>query len=204
MLRASACCAARSSAARASPGSSVLPAMAAPSRWRARPAGHHRQAHFTDSPITDLVTDLGRPRSSDRGPGEDNGTMTTPDVFEFSLQVRYMEVDAQSVVFNAWYLTYFDEAFAAFMAARGLPYEKMIEAGFDVPLVHTDIDWQGGGGWAGPGPGGGPPPPRCPRASQPRRDGVPTCTARTVYVVIATDGSGKRPIPPVLAEALGP
>src|SRR6202000_3217270 len=110
-----------------------------------RPAGHHRQAHFTDSPITDLVTDLGRPRSSGRGPGEDNGTMTTPDVFEFPLQVRYMEVAAQSVVFNAWSLTYFDEAFAAFMAARGLPYEKMIEAGFDVQPVDTHINWQGRG-----------------------------------------------------------
>lgn len=42
-----------------------------------------------------------------------------------------MEVDAQSVVFNAWHLTYFDEAFSAYMADRGLPYEKMIEAGFD-------------------------------------------------------------------------
>jgi acyl-CoA thioester hydrolase len=36
--------------------------------------------------------------------------MTEPDVFEFPIQVRYMEVDAQAVVFNAWYLTYFDEA----------------------------------------------------------------------------------------------
>jgi acyl-CoA thioesterase FadM len=43
-----------------------------------------------------------------------------------------MEVDAQSVVFDAWYLTYFDEAFSAYVADRGLPYEKMIEAGFDV------------------------------------------------------------------------
>ena len=41
-----------------------------------------------------------------------------------------MEVDAQSVVFNAWHLTYFDEAFSAYMADRRLPYEKMIEAGF--------------------------------------------------------------------------
>ena len=73
--------------------------------------------------------------------------MTAADVFEFPIQVRYMEVDAQAVVFNAWYLTYFDEAFAAFVAARGLPYEKMIEAGFDVQLVHTDIDWHSGLHW---------------------------------------------------------
>jgi acyl-CoA thioester hydrolase len=134
--------------------------------------------------------------------------MTAPDVFEFPLQVRYMEVDAQSVVFNAWYLTYFDEAFSAFLTARGLPYEKMIESGFDVQLVHTEIDWLAGLRWqdqvrvvvstA-----------RVGTTSfaldfQARRDGIPTCTARTVYVVIATDGSGKRSIPPLLADALGP
>jgi len=134
--------------------------------------------------------------------------MSATGVFEFPLQVRYMEVDAQAVVFNAWYLTYFDEAFAAFMAARGLPYEKMIEAGFDVQLVHTDLDWHGALRW-----------PDQVRVAvstarvgttsftldfQTRRDGTPTCTARTVYVVIGTDGSGKRPVPPQLAAALGP
>ena len=36
--------------------------------------------------------------------------------------VRYLEVDAQGVVFNAWYLAWFDEAMAAFFADRGLPY----------------------------------------------------------------------------------
>jgi acyl-CoA thioester hydrolase len=134
--------------------------------------------------------------------------MTAPGVFEYPLQVRYMEVDAQSVVFNAWYLTYFDEAFSAYMADRGLPYEKMIEAGFDVQLVHTDVSWHAGLRWQDQV--------RVAVATarigttsftldfQTRRDGVPTCTARTVYVVIGTDGSGKRPIPPQLAEALGP
>jgi acyl-CoA thioester hydrolase len=134
--------------------------------------------------------------------------MTAADVFEFPIQVRYMEVDAQAVVFNAWYLTYFDEAFAGFVAARGLPYEKMIEAGFDVQLVHTDIDWHSGLHWQDQV--------RVAVSTarvgttsfaldfQTRRDGIPTCTARTVYVVIGTDGSGKRPIPPLLADALGP
>jgi acyl-CoA thioester hydrolase len=40
---------------------------------------------------------------------------------------------------------------------------------------------------------------------QTRRDGGQvTCSARTVYVVVATDGSGKRELPPRLVEALGP
>ena len=134
--------------------------------------------------------------------------MAEPGVFEFPVQVRYMEVDAQNVVFNAWYLTYFDEAFNGFLTAHGLSYQKMIDSGFDVQLVHTDIDWISGLRW-GDDVRVAVSTARVGTTSfaldfQTRRLGQPTCTARTVYVVIATDGSGKRPIPPVLAEALGP
>jgi len=129
--------------------------------------------------------------------------------FEYSLRVRYMEVDAQGVVFNGWYLTYFDEAMAAFLGFRGLPYAEMLDAGFDVQLVHCEMDWKSGLRWqdevlvavstA-----------RLGRTSfaldfETRRDGGEvTCSARTVYVVVATDGSGKRDLPSRLAEALGP
>jgi acyl-CoA thioester hydrolase len=130
------------------------------------------------------------------------------DVFTFPVTVRYLEVDAQGVVFNAWYLAYFDEAMSAFLTARGLPYQKMIEAGYDVQLVRSEIDWRSGLRWqdavevavstA-----------RIGRTSfaldfEVRRDGHEvTCVGRTVYVVIATDGTGKREIPPLIAEALG-
>ena len=130
------------------------------------------------------------------------------DVFELPLQVRYMEVDAQGVVFNGWYLTYFDEAMSAFLGSRGLPYPAMLEAGFDVQLVRSEIDWRSGLRWqddvvvvvstA-----------RLGRTSfaldfETRRNGGEvTCSARTVYVVVATDGSGKRELPPLLTSALG-
>ena len=65
-------------------------------------------------------------------------------MFEWSTKVRYMEVDAQGVVFNGWYLTYFDEAFSAFLAARGLPYSELMDASFDVQLVRSEIDWKSG------------------------------------------------------------
>jgi acyl-CoA thioester hydrolase len=136
-------------------------------------------------------------------------TVTVADVFEHSLRVRYMEVDAQGVVFNAWYLTYFDEAMAAFLGSRGLPYTALLDAGFDVQLVHCKMDWTAGLHWqdevtvavstA-----------RLGRTSfaldfeTRRAGGEVTCSARTVYVVVATDGSGKRDIPPRLVEALGP
>ncbi|MFC8662210.1 acyl-CoA thioesterase [Streptomyces sp. NPDC057199] len=130
------------------------------------------------------------------------------EVFEYPVRVRYMEVDAQGVVFNAWYLTYFDEAMAAFLACRGLPYPALVRAGYDTQLVRSEIDWKVGLHWqeevvvavstA-----------RLGRTSftldfEIRRDGGEvTCSARTVYVVVAADGSGKREIPELLAEALG-
>jgi acyl-CoA thioester hydrolase len=135
--------------------------------------------------------------------------VTVADVFEHPLRVRYMEVDAQGVVFNAWYLTYFDEAMAAFLGSRGQPYPALLDAGFDVQLVHCEMDWKAGLHWrdevavavstA-----------RLGRTSfaldfETRRDGGQvTCSARTVYVVVATDGSGKRDLPTPLVEALGP
>jgi len=134
--------------------------------------------------------------------------VTVADVFEFALRVRYMEADAQGVVFNGWYLTYFDEAFAAFLGSRGLAYPDLIAAGYDTQLVHSEIDWNAGLRW---------PDDVLVAVSTAHRgrtsfavdfaarrgDGEVACSARTVYVVIATDGSGKCEIPPPLAAALG-
>jgi acyl-CoA thioester hydrolase len=130
------------------------------------------------------------------------------EVFTHPVSVRYLEVDAQGVVFNSWYLAYFDDAMTAFLTARGLPYRAMLDAGYDVQLVRSEIDWRSGVGWqdaievavatA-----------RIGRTSfaldfEVRRDGSEvTCAGRTVYVVIATNGSGKREIPPLIADALG-
>jgi acyl-CoA thioester hydrolase len=123
-------------------------------------------------------------------------------------QVRYLEVDQQGVVFNMWYLGYFDEAMALFLEEGGLAYPDMLAAGYDVQLVHSDIDWQSSLRW----------PDRADvevslaeagRTSfvlafeVRRRGGALVATGRTVYVVVATDGSGKRPIPGFLGTALG-
>jgi acyl-CoA thioester hydrolase len=121
-------------------------------------------------------------------------------------RVRYFEVDQQGVVFNMWYLGYFDEAMSSYLAAGGLPYEAMLAEGFDVQLVHTEIDWSSSLRWGD-------------EASvevSPERvgdtsftlifdvstGGRPVARGRTVYVVVATDGSGKRPIPPALLKVL--
>jgi acyl-CoA thioester hydrolase len=121
--------------------------------------------------------------------------------------VRYLEVDAQNVVFNAWYLAWFDDAMTAFLEHGGLTYKAMLDAGHDVQLVRSEVDWRAGVGFqdeieiavatA-----------RLGRTSfaldfEVRRGGAVTCAGRTVYVVVATDGSGKREIPPLIRSALG-
>jgi acyl-CoA thioester hydrolase len=159
-----------------------------------------------------------------------------PSEFSFPVTVRYMEVDAQGVVFNAWYLTYFDEAMSAFLAHRGLPYQRMLDAGFDVQLVRSEIDFRAGVRWQDPitvavstskvgrtsfvldfevrrGDAGRASIDRAPAREERNEPGIDhrrgvegdeVCTSgRTVYVVIATDGSGKRDIPPLLLDALG-
>jgi acyl-CoA thioester hydrolase len=122
-------------------------------------------------------------------------------------RVRYLEVDAQGVVFNSWYLAWFDDAMTAFLLHRGLPYADMLASGHDVQLVRSEIDWRTGVGFedevaiavstA-----------RLGRTSfaldfEVRLGDEVTCAGRTVYVVVATDGSGKREIPPQIAGALG-
>jgi len=130
------------------------------------------------------------------------------DVFTFPVAVRYMEVDVQGVVFNGWYLTYFDEAMAAFFAHRGLPYPEMMAAGYDVQLVRSEIDYRSGVRFGEPivvAVSAS----RLGRTSftldyQVRREsGEATTNGRTVYVVISTEDHGKREIPPLIREALG-
>jgi acyl-CoA thioester hydrolase len=123
-------------------------------------------------------------------------------------QVRYYETDQQGVVFNMWYLGYFDEAMAHYLAEGGLPYTAMLEAGFDVQLVRSEIDWRSSLRW--------PDEFRIEVRTESVGntsfvlrfevlvDGDAVAGGRTVYVVIGTDGSGKRPVPPLLLAALGP
>jgi len=67
--------------------------------------------------------------------------------FTHRVDVRYLEVDQQGVVFNMWYLAHFDDAMTAWLAHRGVPYQQLFAAGLDVQLVHTEVDWRGAVGF---------------------------------------------------------
>ncbi|MGD0706355.1 MAG: thioesterase family protein [Trebonia sp.] len=118
----------------------------------------------------------------------------------------YFQFDQQGVVFNMWYFGWFDDAMTQFLGDAGWPYQTMIADGLDVQLVHTEADWREGV-----------------RYGESVTVDVATekigatsftlsftvrvgsqvrSTARTVYVVVSTDGSGKQPVPPKLRAAL--
>lgn len=55
--------------------------------------------------------------------------------------VRFAETDAQGVVFFGEYITYFDEAIFAYLRAIDYPYEDILEAGWELFVVHVDMDY---------------------------------------------------------------
>ena len=126
----------------------------------------------------------------------------------YTAPVRYFEVDQQGVVFNMWYLGYLDEAFGAFVTRNGITWEQVFDTGVDVQLVHTELDWSGSLRW------GDEVSVRVELDSFGRTSftmrfivsngaaGAPVLTATTVYVCVATDGSGSREPTPLLREAL--
>lgn len=120
--------------------------------------------------------------------------------------VRYYEVDQQGVVFNGWYLSWFDEALTGFIRHQGLSNAQMEEEDIDYMLVRSEIDWHAGVRYDD----------EISIAVEPSRigntsfdvrfsvlrDGEVTCTATIVYVSISRSGSGKQPVPDPLRKVL--
>lgn len=68
--------------------------------------------------------------------------MTAPAPFTHRLRVRFAEIDGQGVVFNAHWLTYFDDACTRFMESLGFGPDFWIRE-FDVMLVKAVLEWSG-------------------------------------------------------------
>jgi acyl-CoA thioester hydrolase len=132
-----------------------------------------------------------------------------PRTTTYRHRVRYLEVDQQGVVFNMWYLGYFDEAMTLYLEEGGLGYEDMVSDGFDLQLVRSEIDWSAPLRW---------PDVVVVEVSVERtgttsftlgfearraRDDTRVARGRTVYVVVATADGAKAPIPARLAAAIG-
>lgn len=63
------------------------------------------------------------------------------DVYENT--VRFEETDAQGIVFYGNYVTYQDEAFTAYLAEIGYPYQEFEDSGWDVHVVNIELDYRG-------------------------------------------------------------
>lgn len=69
--------------------------------------------------------------------------------FVHTVRPRYAEVDMQGVVFNAHWLTYFDEAATRFFESLGFPPKDTFAEGgaFDVMVVKATLVWEGPAGF---------------------------------------------------------
>lgn len=62
------------------------------------------------------------------------------------LRVRWAEIDAQKIVFNAHYLMYFDTAVAGYWRALALPYAESMESlGGDLYVRKATVEYHGSG-----------------------------------------------------------
>jgi len=134
-------------------------------------------------------------------------------VTEYSLPIvpRFAEIDQQNVVFNAHYLTWFDEALTGYFDHLDASYPDLMSAGLDMQLVHSEIDYAAPVRW------------RdavrvavvCERVGTTsftigfsvlrRRDDsaeILAVAGRNVYVVVSTNDWAKRPVPEKLRKVL--
>ncbi len=67
--------------------------------------------------------------------------------FVYRVRPRYAEVDQQGVVFNAHWLTYFDDSCTRFFESLGwTPKEAFFEE-FDLMIVKAVLEWEGPAGF---------------------------------------------------------
>jgi acyl-CoA thioester hydrolase len=131
--------------------------------------------------------------------------------FSFPIVPRYAEIDQQGVVFNGHYLTWFDETFGALLDHLDESYPALIASGFDVQVVHSEVDYLASVRWRDTVRVTA----RCERlgttsftlgftvlSSDCTTAERPVVSGRNVYVVVSTTDWAKRPIPGPLRNAL--
>ena len=125
-----------------------------------------------------------------------------------TLRVRYHECDAQGIVFNANWLTYFDVTLTEWFREAFGSYGALVEAGCDVVLAETTVTFRGSARFddelaidAGVE--------RLGSTSMvarftARRDGEALVEGRTVYVFVDPKTMAKLQIPGDVRERLAP
>lgn len=63
----------------------------------------------------------------------------------YQRKVRFSDSDAQGIVFNANYLTYFDDTITDYLEATGVGWHGMNERGIDMVLGRAEVDFRAAG-----------------------------------------------------------
>lgn len=121
--------------------------------------------------------------------------------------VRFVEVDQQGVVFNSHYLTYCDEALAAFLAQRSSAALDLVAFSSQLQLVTSTLTWVRAARWGDLLDVDV----RCDRIGRTsltvsfaiRVRAQPCCDVRTTYVLVDEHGA-PAPVPHTLRAALVP
>lgn len=127
-------------------------------------------------------------------------------MFTHHIRPRYAEVDAQGVVFNAHWLTYFDESQTRFFEAMGLNPKEAFFTHFDVMVVKAVLEWQGPAGFDDDVAITV----RVPRLGtssfdieyRARCNGEPACTGTITYVSVIPGTHDSTPIPEEIRSGL--
>lgn len=63
--------------------------------------------------------------------------------FVYEMQVRFADTDAQGHMYFANYLTFCDEAFAAYMRHIGVPWQTLVDEGVDMFYRSAKCEYRG-------------------------------------------------------------
>ena len=63
----------------------------------------------------------------------------------YERKVRFSDTDAQGVVFNGMYATYFDDTITDYFDAIGVPWSELNASGHDMVLARVEIDFRSSG-----------------------------------------------------------
>jgi acyl-CoA thioester hydrolase len=132
--------------------------------------------------------------------------MTHP--FRHRIRVRYSECDAQGVVFNANYLSYFDLAITELWREAIGPYDELVERGVDMVVAEASLRYFAPARFDD----------EIDLGAEIVRLGTTAITTRMLverdgdllveglirHVFVGVDGSGKTPIPGDIRAALEP
>lgn len=134
-------------------------------------------------------------------------TAKAPSAAVMPLRIRYFEADQQGVVFNMWYLAYFEDARNHYLETIGYPLTALLASGHDIQVVATELVWKGPLRWGDDDVAIRTHISRVGRSSltfqfEVVRGDTAVVTGQTVYVIIAGDGSGNRAVPHGLREAI--